>query len=48
LEEAESRIIKALSAAYNTILFPSIDETDGSERLLKVTIDNGLKIGEGD
>ena len=48
LEEAEGRFTKALSAAYNTILFPGIDEIDGSERLLKVTIDNGLKVGEGD
>ncbi|MGR7919553.1 anti-phage-associated DUF499 domain-containing protein [Zobellella denitrificans] len=48
LEEAEGRFIKALSAAYNTILFPGIDATDGSERLLKVTIDQGLKVGEGD
>jgi predicted AAA+ superfamily ATPase len=48
LEEAEGRFIKALSAAYNTILFPGIDEMDGSERLLKVTIDNGLKVGEGE
>ncbi|EOB2784915.1 anti-phage-associated DUF499 domain-containing protein [Vibrio vulnificus] len=48
LEEAEERFAKALSASYNTILFPGIDELDGSERLLKVTIDNGLKIGDGD
>lgn len=48
LEESEGRFAKALSAAYNTILFPGIEELDGSERLLKVTIDNGLKIGEGD
>jgi hypothetical protein len=48
LEEAEGRFNKALSAAYNTILFPGIEEIDGSERLLKVTIENGLKIGEGD
>ena len=48
LEEAEGRFTKALSAAYNTILFPGIDEIDGSEKLLKVTIDNGLKVGEGD
>lgn len=48
LEEAEGRFTKALSAAYNTILFPGVDEMDGSERLLKVTIDNGLKVGEGD
>lgn len=48
LEEAEGRFIKALSAAYNTILFPGVDEIDGAERLLKVTIDQGLKVGEGD
>ncbi|MCC5517983.1 DUF499 domain-containing protein [Vibrio splendidus] len=48
LEEAEGRFAKALSASYNTILFPGIDELDGSDRLLKVTIDNGLKIGDGD
>ncbi|MGV2705426.1 UNVERIFIED_CONTAM: DUF499 domain-containing protein [Aeromonas salmonicida] len=48
LEEAEGRFIKALSAAYNTILFPGIDEIDGISRLLKVTIDQGLRTGEGD
>jgi hypothetical protein len=48
LEEAEGRFSKALSAAYNTVLFPGIDEIDGSERLLKVTIDNGLKVGDGE
>jgi hypothetical protein len=48
LEEAVSRFTKALSAAYNTILFPGIDEIDSSERLLKVTIDNGLKVGDGE
>ncbi|UUI59332.1 chitobiase/beta-hexosaminidase C-terminal domain-containing protein [Aeromonas salmonicida] len=48
LEEAEGRFIKALSASYNTILFPGIDEIDGSERLLKVTIDQGLRTGDGD
>ena len=47
-EEAESRFNKALSGAYNTILFPGIDEIDGAERFLKVTIDNGLRIGTGD
>lgn len=47
LEEAESRFNKALSGAYNTILFPGIDEIDGAERFLKVTIDNGLRIGTG-
>lgn len=48
LEEAGERFTKALSASYNTVFFPGIDEIDGSERLLKVTIDNGLKVGEGD
>jgi len=48
LEEAEDRFNKALSAAYNRIYFPGIDETDGSEKLLSVTIDNGLKIGVGE
>ncbi len=48
LEEAAGRFIKALSAAYNTILFPGIDEIDGTNRLLKVTIDQGLRVGEGD
>ncbi|MCS6115894.1 anti-phage-associated DUF499 domain-containing protein [Shewanella baltica] len=47
-EEAQSRFTKALSAAYNTILFPGIEVIDGSKRLLKVTIDQGLKVGEGD
>ncbi|OEF00652.1 AAA family ATPase [Vibrio crassostreae 9ZC13] len=48
LEEAEGRFSKALSASYNTILFPGVDPIDGAEHLLKVTIDNGLKIGDGD
>ncbi len=48
LEEAEGRFTKALSAAYNTIYFPGLDDMDGSETLLRVTIDNGLKVGEGE
>ncbi len=48
LEEATNRFYKALSAAYNTLWFPGIDEMTGNETLLKVTIDQGLKIGEGD
>lgn len=48
LEEAEDRFNKALSAAYNRIYFPGIDEQDGQETLLAATIDNGLKIGAGD
>lgn len=47
LEEAQDRFLKALSAAYNRVYFPGVDEQDGSERLLSVTIDNGLKTGSG-
>ncbi len=48
LEEAEDRFHKALSAAYNRLYFPSLDELDGREFLAYVTIDNGLKLGEDD
>jgi len=48
LEEAEDRFDKALSAAYNRVYFPSVDEQDGREFLAPVTIDNSLKLGEGD
>ncbi|CAK0740887.1 conserved hypothetical protein [Gammaproteobacteria bacterium] len=48
LEESEDRFSKALSAAYNRIYFPSIDDLDGREFLAPVTIDNGLKLGQGD
>jgi Chitobiase/beta-hexosaminidase C-terminal domain len=48
LEEAEDRFNKALSAAYNRLYFPSVDDIDGREFLAPVTIDNGLKLGEGD
>ena len=48
LEEAVERFHKALSAGYNRLYFPALEEADGSERLMAVTIDNGLKIGEGD
>jgi hypothetical protein len=48
LEEAEDRFHKALSAGYNRIYYPAQEQTDGSERLMPATIDNGLKIGEGD
>jgi hypothetical protein len=48
LEEAEDRFNKALSAAYNRVYFPSVDDIDGREFLAPVTIDNGLKLGEGD
>lgn len=48
LEEAEDRFGKALSAAYNRVYFPSVDEMDGRQFLAPVTIDNGLKLGKGD
>lgn len=48
LEEAEDRFGKALSAAYNRIYFPSVDELDSREFLAPVTIDNGLKLGQGE
>lgn len=48
MEEAEDRFSKALSAAYNRLYFPSVDDMDGSEFLAPVTIDNGLKLGKGD
>ena len=46
LEESEGRFNKALSAAYNRIYFP--DVTDDRGALVGVTIDQGLKIGQGD
>lgn len=45
-EDAVDRFHKALSAGYNRLYYPAREETDGSERLMAVTIDNGLKIGE--
>ena len=47
-EDAVDRFHKALSAGYNRLYYPALEETDGSERLMAVTIDNGLKIGEGE
>lgn len=47
-EESEGRFTKALSAAYNRLYFPGTDELDGGDTLMSVTIDNGLKVGEGD
>ena len=47
-EDAEDRFHKALSAGYNRIYYPALEEADGSERLMAVTIDNGLRIGVGD
>ena len=47
-EDAEDRFHKALSAGYNRIYYPALEEVDGSEQLMAVTIDNGLRIGVGD
>src|SRR6185312_2438029 len=47
-EEAEDRFLKALSGAYNRLLFPAADPIDASDRLVGVTIDNGLKLGGDD
>jgi hypothetical protein len=48
LEESEGRFDKALSAAYNRLFFPVNDHVDGRDVLAAVTIDQGLKLGEGD
>ncbi|MBU2802680.1 MAG: DUF499 domain-containing protein [Acidithiobacillus caldus] len=48
LEEAEDRFGKALSAAYNRLYFPVNDPADGRDVLAGITIDQGLKIGQGD
>jgi len=48
LEEAQDRFNKALSAAYNCLYIPLNDAVDGSDKLGKVTIDHGLKLGQGD
>ena len=47
-KEADQRLMKALSAAYDRIYFPGIDDSTGKEVLLMVTIDNGLKVGSGE
>ena len=47
-EEAEDRFGKALSAAYNRLYFPANDPVDGRDGLAGVTIDQGLKLGQGD
>jgi hypothetical protein len=48
LEDGEQRFMKALSAAYNRLYFPGVDESNSEEVLLMVTIDNGLKVGTGE
>ncbi|QGU32911.1 anti-phage-associated DUF499 domain-containing protein [Thermochromatium tepidum] len=47
LEDAEQRFNKALSAAYNRLYFPD-DPGDDRDVLAGVTIDQGLKLGQGD
>lgn len=47
-EEAEDRFGKALSAAYNRLYFPANDPVYGRDFLAGVTIDQGLKLGQGD
>ena len=48
LEEAEGRFLKALSAGYNRVYFSQVDPVDDRQVLGSVTIDNGLKLGQGD
>jgi hypothetical protein len=48
MEEAEGRFGKALSAAYNRLYFPANDPADARDVLAAVTIDQGLRIGQGD
>ena len=48
LQEAEDRFEKALSAGYDRIYFPAFDEFGNRAFLTQVTIDNGLKLGEGE
>lgn len=47
-EESQTRFNKALSAAYDRLYFPSVDDVDGGERLMMATIDQGLKMGQGE
>lgn len=47
-EESEDRFGKALSAAYNCLYIPVNDAVDGINKLGKVSIDQGLKLGQGD
>lgn len=47
-EESEDRFGKALSAAYNRLYFPANDTLDGRDVLAGVTIDQGLKLGQGE
>lgn len=45
-EESEDRFEKALSAAYNRIYIPNLDDIDQHENLVPVTIENGLRLGD--
>ena len=48
LEDADERFSKTIAGAYNRLYFPGFDELDGTDTLLKTTIDNGLKMGEAE
>lgn len=48
VDQAEGLFLKALSASYNRIYYPGIEGTDDSERLLPVTFEHGLSLGDGD
>jgi len=48
LEQAEDRFSMALSAAYNCLYIPVNDAIDDRDKLGKVTIDQGLKLGQGE
>jgi len=47
-EEAEDRFTKALTSAYNKLYFPTTDPIDGSQQLLPVSIDDGLRTGDAE
>ena len=47
-EESEDRFSKALSAAYNRLYFPANNPMDNRDFLAGCTIDQGLKLGQGD
>jgi hypothetical protein len=46
-EQAEDSFTKALSASYNRLYFPQHDPLDGSDKLVGVTIESGLRLGKG-
>lgn len=48
LEDSEQRFLKAVSAAYNRLYYPSYDDYSERSELMQVTIDQGLSTGDGD